>query len=102
MERNHPTFSSQTPFCNKYEELLLVCQRALESWAKRRDDAGQMGLSGKELGDELIRLQADFAKSYALLRKHTQECALCEFVANSTNTDSAGPSVVVSHQSPPA
>jgi hypothetical protein len=95
-------FSSHTPFCSKYEELLLACQRALESWAKRRDEAAQMGLSGKELGDELIRLQAGFARSYALLRKHTHECALCEFASNTINTDSAGPSVFVSHQSQPA
>ena len=101
MDTNNTMFS-HSPFCSKYEELLLVCQQALESWAKRRDEARQTGLKGKELGDELIRLQADFAKSYALLRKHTHECPLCEFVANIANTDSAGPSVAVSHQSQPA
>jgi hypothetical protein len=69
----------KTAFCSKYEEMLGECQLALGAWAKRREEAWQLGLSGRELGAELMRLQADFAKSYARLQKHTRECVLCEF-----------------------
>jgi hypothetical protein len=89
-------------FCSEYEQLLLVCQRALETWAKRREEAWQMGLNGKQLGNELIRLQANFAKSYATLRKHTQECPACSFVANIADRERQGQPVVVSNSSYPA
>lgn len=95
--QTYSTFSSKTIFCSKYEELLQLCQHALDSWAKRREEASELGLHGKELGDELIRLQADFAKSYAVLRKHKQQCSLCQFAANVENLDSNH--VIVSHNS---
>ena len=60
---------------------MVECQNALEAWAKRREEAWQMGWHGKEIGGELVRLQAAFAKSYAVLQKHTRECPLCEFVS---------------------
>jgi urease accessory protein UreF len=94
------TFSSADIFCSKYEELLEACQEALDAWAKRREEAAQLGQHGKELGNELIRLQADFAKSYAVLRKHKQECSLCQFAANVGTVDTNA--VMVSHNSQPA
>jgi hypothetical protein len=102
MDPHNMNSSSGNVFCSKYEELLQECQRALDSWAKRREEASQTGRCGKELGNELVRLQAGFAKSYAVLCKHTHECAICQFVANLEDVDSIGPSVMVSHQSQPA
>ena len=80
METKNQTgmLKSKTTFCDQYEKLLSVCQKALESWATRREQAWHMGLRGKELGGELIRLQANFAKAYAVLQQHTHECPLCE------------------------
>jgi hypothetical protein len=93
----------KTSFCSKYEELLVECQNALETWAKRREEAGQMGWHGKEIGGELVRLQAAFARSYAVLQKHTRECPLCEFVSKIAKDDSLqSPYVMVTHQSRPA
>jgi len=92
----------KTEFCSKYEELLEECQNALAVWSHRREEAWQMGLRGKELGGELVRLQADFAKSYARLQKHTHECSLCEFVGKSMNDSQPAPYVVVSNQYGPA
>ena len=71
----------KTAFCTDYEQLLVRCQSALETWANRREEIHQLGLTGKEIGAELIKLQADFAKSYSLLQKHTRDCPLCQFVA---------------------
>ena len=99
---NHTEKRARKTFCDKYKELLAQCQRALETWAKRREEAWQMGLRGKELGGELIRLQADFAKSYAVLQKHTRECPLCDFVAKFGNENSPSAYVVASHEHRPA
>lgn len=96
----YSSFSANDTFCTKYDELLQVCQQALDSWATRREEAAQRGLCGKELGDQLVRLQADFAKSYAVLHKHKHECPLCQFAASFANVDPNA--VVVSHQSQPA
>ncbi len=85
MENQMDPFKQPT-FCSKYERLLEQCQRALETWSTRREEAWQMGLRGKELGSELIRLPADFAKSYAVLQKHVRECALCEFESKIVNS----------------
>jgi hypothetical protein len=94
--------SFKTSFCGKYEELLVQSQNALEVWANRREEAWQMGLRGRELGGELIRLQADFAKAYARLQKHTHECPLCEFVANIAKEDSQAAYLITSQESRPA
>jgi hypothetical protein len=86
MENQSGPFKQPT-CCSKYERLLEQCKRALlEIWATRREEAWQMGLRGKELGSELVRLQADFAKSYAVLQKHVRECALCEFESKIVNS----------------
>jgi hypothetical protein len=93
-------FSANNSFCAKYDELLQACQEALDLWAGRREEAADKGLYGKELGDQLVRLQADFAKSYAVLRKHKHDCPLCQLAASFTNGDAN--TEVVSHQSQPA
>jgi hypothetical protein len=95
----YSSFLTDSTFCTKYEELLQACQQALDSWAARREDAEQQGLYGKELGDQLMRLQADFAKSYAVLRRHKHECPLCQFAADLGIVDS---NAVVVSQSQPA
>ncbi|MGB7438373.1 MAG: hypothetical protein WBR26_12560 [Candidatus Acidiferrum sp.] len=92
----------KTSFCSDYEELLLQAQNALEIWTNRREQAWQIGLQGKELGAELVRLQAGFARSYARLQKHTHECPLCEFVAKIGDRQSSGSHLVASNESRPA
>jgi hypothetical protein len=34
----------------------------------------------KEVGGELLRLQANYAKAYARLEQHNRDCDLCQFV----------------------
>jgi hypothetical protein len=72
----------KTAFCSRHEELLVDSKNALEAWTKRRDAVEDLRRKGKGVGDELIRLQATFAKAYEQLQRHTKECVLCAFVEN--------------------
>jgi hypothetical protein len=94
----HETFNSA--FCDEYEQLLGRCQRALDGWATRREEVSQMGLSGKEIGAELVKLQAEFAKAYAILQRHTRDCPLCQFVAKIASHDAQSPYLVASNSQP--
>jgi len=69
-------------FCSEYEKLLDDCQRALCAWSERSETARRSQSSGESVGRELLRLQARFAKSYAILQKHTHICNRCLAVAN--------------------
>lgn len=73
--------SFKTAICTEYDRLLHECHRALEIWRRRREEAIEAHLSGKEIGDELQRLQANYAKSYSVLKRHGKECELCRFVS---------------------
>ena len=72
--------SFKTAVCSDYEQLLYDCQNALELWRRRRDEAARANLSGKQIGDELQKLQAKYAKAYSALNRHDKECELCQFV----------------------
>jgi hypothetical protein len=93
----HGKLEFKTSFCDRYEELLVKCQVALERWTQRREEAWQLGLRGRALGGELVRLQADFAKSYAVLQRHVKECPLCEFVGKLTNENSEAAEQPLTH-----
>jgi hypothetical protein len=73
--------SFKTAVCTEYERLLHECQRALEAWRNRRDQVAKARLTGKQIGDELQMLQANYAKAYANLNKHDRHCELCQFVS---------------------
>lgn len=75
--------SYQTSFCNEYDELLHECENAQRIWAEWREEMNSIGTHrlNKEVSDELLRLQARFAKAYARLEKHNHECELCQLAA---------------------
>jgi len=73
--------SFKTAVCSEYERLLAECQRALESWRNRRDEIARLHLQGKTAGDELLRLQADYAKAHVRLERHEDNCEICRFVS---------------------
>jgi hypothetical protein len=64
-------------FCAECEILRDQCQRALSAWRDRSESAREAQLTGEAVGRELLRLQARFAKCYAVLEKHTYTCARC-------------------------
>ena len=73
--------SFKTAVCTEYERLLTACQNALESWRSRREEIAGSRLRGKQAGDELLRLQAYYAKAHAQLEKHEENCETCRFVS---------------------
>jgi hypothetical protein len=75
----------ETGICETYQDLLEDCEVAREVWKQIRAVVSAQGLRGKEIDDELRRLQANFAKSYALVRNHLHDCELCQ---SSGRTDS--------------
>lgn len=82
--------SFKTAVCTEHEKLLIVCQKALEIWRTRREEVSASGLSGKPIADELLRLQADYAKAYSRLEKHEDNCELCRFVSKIGGRDYSG------------
>jgi hypothetical protein len=80
--------SVNTSVCSEYQRLLEESQRALEIWNEHRAKACQSRLIGKEAGDELLRLQAKFARAYTILQNHAHNCMFCLSVARIEGRDS--------------
>lgn len=81
--------SFKTAVCNEYERLLTACQNALESWRSRREEIARSHFRGKPASDELLRLQANYAKAYSQLEKHEENCETCRFVSKIGGRDFA-------------
>jgi hypothetical protein len=64
--------------CSKFELLLDVSEFIKEFWHERCEEIRGLNLVGKETGDELLRLQAKYARAYMRLQKHVSSCPLCE------------------------
>jgi hypothetical protein len=73
--------SFKTAVCSEYEKLLFACQKALESWRDGKDKVASQGFVSKQTSDELLRLQANYARAYSRLESHDGQCELCRFVA---------------------
>lgn len=67
--------------CSEYQKLLEEAEGARGIWDKRRAEICSSRLVGKETGDELLRLQASYARAYTLLRKHVRDCRRCQLVS---------------------
>jgi hypothetical protein len=70
--------------CSDYEELLKESQRGLVAWRARSEEVSRFGLQGKSIGDELQKLQADYATAYHRLEQHGKTCILCQFTMGPT------------------
>jgi hypothetical protein len=73
--------AATTLVCSEYQGLLEESQRARENWNERRIEICRSRLVGKETGDELLRLQAKYARAYTLLRNHANTCLRCRPVS---------------------
>ncbi len=73
-------FPVETAVCTEYQRLLADCQRALEIWDEHRAEVCQSRLRGKEAGDELLRLQAKYARL-----ELTQYCSATQTTAYSVS-----------------
>jgi len=85
----------KTAFCSNYERLLCVCVQSLNGWRNLREEIANSGLRSKEAGDELMCLQADYAKAYSRLEKHIENCELCHFVSKISGRNNASLSTAV-------
>lgn len=77
----HSQHSFKTAICTDYEKLLFACQKALENWRTHREEVIAQGFASKQTADELVRLQADYARAYSRLESHEHHCELCRFVS---------------------
>jgi hypothetical protein len=64
--------------CETHQGLLDECNSAQIEWNSRRREISKLGLRGKKIDNELMRLQAKFAKSYAMVRNHLRGCECCQ------------------------
>jgi hypothetical protein len=80
-------FSVETVACTEQRRLFEESQQALEMWNDRRAEFCQSHLSGKEAGDELLRLQAKYARAYTVLRNHARNCSLCQWASRIEGRD---------------
>ena len=71
---------AETIVCSEYQRLLDACVSAREIWKKHRANIYRYRLVGKETGDELLRLQANYARAYYVLQHHAQQCPRCRSV----------------------
>jgi hypothetical protein len=79
--------SVETAVCAEHQMLLAECQRALEIWNEHRAEFCQFRFMEREAGDELLRLQAKYARAYTVLRNHERNCSLCQLVSRMEGCD---------------
>ena len=80
--------SVNTMVCSEYQKLLEGSQRSLEIWNERRAEVLHSRLITMEDGDELVGLQAKFARAYIVLQNHVHNCMLCQSVTRIEARDS--------------
>jgi len=73
--------SVETAVCTEHERLTEECQRALENWDEHRAEFCRTRPIRQEAGDELLRLQAKYARAHTVLQRHVHDCLLCQMVA---------------------
>ena len=74
----------QAGICEEYQTLLEECGRALATWDEYRAQVAKDAESrpvGKEAGEQVFRLQAKYARAYAMLQNHSHNCILCRLIA---------------------
>jgi len=88
--------SVNTSVCSEYQRLLEESQRALEIWNEHRAEFCQFRFIEREAGDELLRLQAKYARAYTLLQNHERNCSFCQLASRMEGRDSENSSDTLS------
>jgi hypothetical protein len=88
--------SVNTSVCSEYQRLLEESEKALEIWNEHRAEFCQFRFIGREAGDELLRLQAKYARAYTVLQNHERNCSLCQLGSRIEERDSENRSDTVS------
>ncbi len=79
--------SVETAVCSEHQRLLAECSRALEIWNEHRAEFSRSYPITKEAGDELLRLQANYARAYTVLQRHEHKCSFCQLVPRENSSD---------------
>lgn len=87
----------RTAVCSAYTRLLQECQSALVAWKERSEQISRLALQGKRTGDDLRRLQAEYARAYNRLERHAKSCNECRFTSDFTQSGDASPKGVSAH-----
>jgi hypothetical protein len=74
-------YCMEAAVCSAYEKLLEECDSALTAWNEQRTAVCESRVSGRKIGDELLRLEAKYAKAYTVLQNHTKDCPQCQMVS---------------------
>jgi hypothetical protein len=88
--------SVDTTVCSEHKRLLEESQRALEIWNEHRAKFCQFRFIGREAGDQLLRLQAKYARAYTVLQNHERNCSLCQLASRTEERDSENNSATLS------
>ena len=80
--------SVETAVCAEHQRLLEQCQGAMDIWNEHRAEFCKSHPISKEAGDELLRLQAKYARAYTVFERHEHNCLLCQFVSRAVERDS--------------
>lgn len=88
--------SVNTSICSEYQRLLEESQGALEIWNQHRAEFCQFRFVGRAAGDELLRLQAKYARAYTVLQNHERNCSLCQLASRIEGRDSENSSDTLS------
>ena len=83
----HKQLSVNATVCSEYQRLLEESQRALEIWNEQRAEIWQSRIMRKEAGDELLRLQAKYARAYTVSQRHAHNCSFCQLVSRIEGLD---------------
>jgi hypothetical protein len=70
--------SIETAVCTENQRLTQECQRALENWDEHRAEFCRTRPIAQEAGNELLRLQAKYARAHTVLQRHMHDCLLCQ------------------------
>jgi len=89
-------FSVETAVCTEHQMLLAECQKALEIWNEHRAGFCQFRFIAREAGDELLRLQAKYARAYTVIQNHERNCSLCRLASRMERRDSENSSDTLS------
>lgn len=79
--------SVEIAVCSEHQRLLEESNRALKLWSEHRATSCRFGSVEREAGDELLRLQAKYARAYAALQNHERNCLLCQLVSRMEGRD---------------
>jgi hypothetical protein len=88
--------SVNTPVCREHQRLLEESENALEIWNEHRAEFCQFRFISTEAGDELLRLQAKYARAYTVLQNHERNCSLCQRATRTEGRDSENSSDTLS------